>query len=420
MIISGLKYIFIGSISIGGIKMEQSKIISTAMKIHHLTKLNTYVLNQNGEFLYHNKIISIPDFMPGSGEEDIMYLFEKIELQEQLYSYLNNWGLHYLAYSFNDEIEVYTIIIGPYFDRTPNLYSLSREFHLSSRQYEDLRVICEKIFVLSSEKSSGFAGVLQQFKSMIEQEMTPIIVASDKNPPFHENAVNQSAEEASLVNFRYKTEKDFMHAVEQGDTETALELINSSNALFYFSERFPNQPLRRLKNLVIVLNTLLRTAAKNSHVSAILVHRISEKFAYEIENAEQLEVLYQLEDRMIVEYCELVKSNSLRTYSPMIQRVIEHLLRLYNKPINKEELAVRVSTHPSHLSRKFKEETKMTITAYQQMLRIKQAKHLLKSENLSIEEIAWIIGYEDPSYFARVFKKETGRTPSQYRDTDKE
>ena len=147
-----------------------------------------------------------------------------------------------------------------------------------------------------------------------------------------------------------------------------------------------------------------------------MIHRISEKYAYEIENANQVETLHQLEDRMIEEYCDVVISNSLSKYTSMTQRVIEYILSFYNKQINKEELAAKLSTNPSHLSRKFKEETKMTLTTYQQMLRINQAKHLLKTENLSVEEIAWTIGYDDPSYFARVFKKETGMTPSQYRD----
>jgi two-component system, response regulator YesN len=219
---------------------------------------------------------------------------------------------------------------------------------------------------------------------------------------------------------RYKTERDFMNAVERGDKKKALQLINSKNMLFSFSERFPNQPLRRLKNVAIILNTLLRTSARNAHVPAIMIHRISEKFAYEIEKANQVETLHQLEDHMIEQYCDLVISNSLSQYTTMTRRVIGYIHSFYNKQINKEELAAKLSTHPSHLSRKFKEETKFTLTAYQQMLRINQAKHLLKTENLSVEEIAWTIGYEDPSYFARVFKKETGRTPSAYRDGDAE
>ncbi|MEH7246095.1 AraC family transcriptional regulator [Neobacillus niacini] len=398
--------------------MEQSKIISSAIKIHHLTNLNTYLLNQNREFMYHHEMIAIPAFMPGSDNHDILYFVEKMTHQEQLYSYTNEWGLHYYGYHFMAGMEGYTVIIGPYFDKTPNLYHLTRDYDLSNAQSEDLRVFGEKVYVLPAEQSSSFASVLQQFKAIIEQETAPIILVSEKNKSSASKKLEDFNvdKEAELVKLRYKTEQDFMHAVEQGDKTKALELINSNNVLFYFSERFPNQPLRRLKNLAIVLNTLLRTAAKNSYVPAILIHRISEKFAFEIENANQLKVLYQLEDRMIEEYCSLVSSSSLKKYSTLIQRAIEHLQSSYDKQINKEELADLLSTHPSHLSRKFKEETKMTITSYQQMLRIKKAKHLLKTEELTIEEIAWMIGYDDPSYFARVFKKEIGSTPTQYRD----
>jgi AraC-like DNA-binding protein len=404
--------------SIGGIKMEHPEIISTAMKIHHITNLNTYILDQNGEFVYHHEIIAIPPFMPGSVEEDPLKLFEKIKHQEQLYSYINEWDLHYFGYSFTQKQEAYTIIIGPYFDKTPNLYSLSREYRLTSTQSEDLILISDKIYVLTAEQASSYASILQQFPRMLEEEITPFVIVSDKNDrPIHNKGNHLHVdEEAELVKLRYKTEKDFIHAVERGDKKTALQLINSKNMLFSFSERFPNQPLRRLKNVAIILNTLLRTSARNSQVPAIIIHRISEKYAYEIENANQLEVLHQLEDRMIEEYCDLIISNSLSSYTNLTQRVIEHLLSFYNKQINKKELAAQLSTHPSHLSRKFKDETKMTLTAFQQILRMKQAKHLLKTENLSVEEIAWTIGYDDPSYFARVFKKETGSTPSQYRD----
>ncbi|MFJ5758928.1 helix-turn-helix domain-containing protein [Neobacillus sp. NPDC093182] len=388
------------------------------MKIQHITKLNTYVLKKNRELVYHHEMISIPAFMPGSGDRDILFLYDNMEQQGQLYSYINEWDLHYFGYSFSEREDGYTIIIGPYLDKTPNLYLLSKEYHLSGTQSEELRLIADKIYVLTVEQASSYGSVLQQFTNMMEQEMAPLVILSDKSSSSirnHEDQLNAD-EEAEIVKLRYKTEKNFMHAVECGDKKTALALINSKNMLFSFSERFPNQPLRRLKNVAIILNTLLRTSARNSHVPAIMIHQISEKFAYEIENAIQVETLHQLEDRMIEEYCDLVISNSLSKYTTMTQRVIEYIRSFYNKPINKEELAAKLSTHPSHLSRKFKEETKMTLTAYQQMLRINQAKHLLKTENLSVEEIAWTIGYEDPSYFTRVFKKETGRTPTQYRD----
>ncbi|MEH7253141.1 AraC family transcriptional regulator [Neobacillus niacini] len=401
-----------------GFNLEQSKIISTAMKIQYITNLNTYVFDQNRELVYHNEMISIPAFMLDSRERDVLSLYDNMKQRGQLYSYINDWDLHYFGYSFSKKEEAYTVIIGPYFDKTPDLYRISKDYRLSSTQSEDLKLLVDKIYVLTVEKASSYGSVLQQFTNMIEQEISPIVIVSDiSSSPVHKKGdLLNLDKEAELVKLRYKTEKDFMHAVERGDKNTALQLINSKNMLFSFSERFPNQPLRRLKNVAIILNTLLRTSARNSHVPAIMIHRISEKYANEIENANQVETLHQIEDRMIEEYCDVVITNSLSKYTSMTQRVIEYILSFYNKQINKKDLAAKLSTNPSHLSRKFKEETKMTLTAYQQMLRINQAKHLLKTENLSVEEIAWTIGYDDPSYFARVFKKETGITPSQYRD----
>ena len=138
---------------------------------------------------------------------------------------------------------------------------------------------------------------------------------------------------------------------------------------------------------------------------------MSEKFAMQIEIKTRLAELQQLQNDMIEEYCELIVSNSLSDYSKITQEVIAYIMTYYNKRIDINELAAIHFTHPSHLSRKFKQETNMTITAYQQKIRIHQAKHLLKNENMPIEEIAWMVGYEDSSYFTRVFKQETGYTP---------
>ena len=278
---------------------------------------------------------------------------------------------------------------------TPNLYSLSRDYHLNSIQSEHLRAVSEKIHVLTVDQANSFASVLQQFQAMLYNESSSTIIVEEANRSLDHKKVDDQAinEDVELVTLRYKIEKDFMHAVEQGNKQEALKLINSKNMLFSFSERFPNQPLRRLKNLAIIMNTLLRTSARNSDVPAILIHRISEKYAHEIENTKELATLNTIQDRMIAEYSDLVASNALHHYSKLTQKVFEYLLSYYDKHIDKHKLAEICHTHPGHLSRKFKQETNMTITAYQKMLRINKAKHLLKTEHLSIDEVAWIVGY---------------------------
>jgi AraC-like DNA-binding protein/mannose-6-phosphate isomerase-like protein (cupin superfamily) len=71
---------------------------------------------------------------------------------------------------------------------------------------------------------------------------------------------------------------------------------------------------------------------------------------------------------------------------------------------------------PDYLSRLFREATGQSMVAYITERRTSLARNLLVSSALNISEISHASGYDDPSYFTRVFRKETGLAPRQYRD----
>jgi two-component system response regulator YesN len=70
---------------------------------------------------------------------------------------------------------------------------------------------------------------------------------------------------------------------------------------------------------------------------------------------------------------------------------------------------------PQYLAKKFKEEYGTTIMNYLTQLRIEKAFSLLDHTELSIQEVASESGFENLNYFSKVFKKNTGITPSSYR-----
>jgi transcriptional regulator GlxA family with amidase domain len=67
------------------------------------------------------------------------------------------------------------------------------------------------------------------------------------------------------------------------------------------------------------------------------------------------------------------------------------------------------------LKRRFKQATGLALIDYVQNLRIEHAKHLLESSDQAVDEICFAIGYEDPSFFRRLFKRRTGVAPARYR-----
>ena len=65
--------------------------------------------------------------------------------------------------------------------------------------------------------------------------------------------------------------------------------------------------------------------------------------------------------------------------------------------------------------RRFAKATGMTPIEYVQTLRLEEAKQILETTDMPVEAVANEVGYEDPSYFGRLFKRTVGLTPAQYR-----
>lgn len=87
----------------------------------------------------------------------------------------------------------------------------------------------------------------------------------------------------------------------------------------------------------------------------------------------------------------------------------------YTEPISIEALASDLGISPRHFIRRFKIATGDTPLAYLQRIRIEAAKQTLETTEKSIDEITWQVGYEDTNSFRKLFRKNTGLSPKEYR-----
>ena len=79
------------------------------------------------------------------------------------------------------------------------------------------------------------------------------------------------------------------------------------------------------------------------------------------------------------------------------------------------KVANHVHLNPTYFSTLFKQSTGSSFKEYLNMVRIEESKRLLANTDYSIIDISLATGFEDQSYFSKVFKKFTGLTPKQYR-----
>jgi len=101
----------------------------------------------------------------------------------------------------------------------------------------------------------------------------------------------------------------------------------------------------------------------------------------------------------------------------MIDHVTDYIHKNYNRELTLEGAAEYVHLNPYYLSKVFKQQTGETFIDYLTNVRISHAKKWMEQKDLSLKEICYLVGYNDPNYLSRVFKKVVGQTPSEYRQT---
>lgn len=101
----------------------------------------------------------------------------------------------------------------------------------------------------------------------------------------------------------------------------------------------------------------------------------------------------------------------------IINEIKAILDREFDKNLELDRLAETIGMNASYLSRLFKHKTSMTITDYLINLRIEKAKQFLTAHpHLKNYEISHLVGYSDPVYFNKLFKKVVGLTPKDYKE----
>ncbi len=118
---------------------------------------------------------------------------------------------------------------------------------------------------------------------------------------------------------------------------------------------------------------------------------------------------------MIKEYCNLVNKCSNNNYSILFSKAINYIKLNFNQEIGLSKISRDLFVHKTNLAKKFKEEVGKTTAEYINEIRIKESKYILQNTTLSIEDIAYCVGYNDKKYFSKVFKSIEKISPSEYR-----
>ncbi|MEH7114384.1 AraC family transcriptional regulator [Neobacillus niacini] len=394
--------------------------IKISQMVHSITKMDVTLNDRDGNTLFDSIHHSIPVVL-GHPDDEYVHTNEILNKHHsnQYYHHINPYGLEYMAVGIWREHSFYgSLIIGPFISSIL-VIDLIKEIMIKNSlpigERKQLEQFYQSLPVLS-EIESKYIGELLVNLCSHEYINSGQISSNTIKPVINYDQLKITIEEnKDIIENRYHHQNKLMDAITKGDRAEVQILIDSLIDVFVgFSDRVPGNPIRSSKNMAFVCNTLYRVAAERSGVHPVYLHNISERFAIVIERTTTIPSLKKLMFSMANEYCDLVKSFSTGHYSPIVKTAVDYILLNLGYPISLTTIAKQIHVNPSHLSRKFKEDTGMNITDFINQKRVGEAKLYLQRGNISMTDIAFMVGFNDLNYFSKVFKKLTSVTPSQY------
>ena len=405
--------------------MNYNKELEFFRKILENYRINSCVIPA-GDKSYRHADRGLRDSLGLSEDYDQLFCTRHETLTENMiFKLTDSFNCNYIFILLPESENQETFIAGPYIDReftqkmiveAASQYDIPQQLQNQiQKYYTTVPVYADKDIISSLFNSFGelLWGGMENFtvKSLT-------LVATDKPFPEVVEHLNQRIDDPLLamrmLESRYEGEKKLMQAVSQGIAHKAEQMISNSSELML--EMRVEDPVRNMKNYVIVANVLLRKAVEQGGVHPFYIDGVSSDFAKKVEKIRNVQEGVEMMHDMIYKYCALVKNHSMKNYSLLVQKVITIIDSDLTADLSLHRQAEMLSVNASYLSTLFKKETGMTLTEYVAKKRVDHAAFLLASTNMQIQNIAQHCGIFDVNYFTKIFKKIKGKTPKKYRE----
>lgn len=269
-----------------------------------------------------------------------------------------------------------------------------------------MQMLCTMNYVLNGEKLSLhdiaiFDSQQDELRSLIAQQ-APVSYSPETG---HTPNVHNT----------FELEQTIMNIVRKGDTAALREWLKAAPAVN--GGILATEQLRQLKNTFIVTATLASRAAIRGGMDIDDAFSLSDSFIQKCELMNAPDQIINLQYHMVLEFTQRVERIRMgKRPSKLTIDVANYIQHHLSEPITVEDIAKELYLSRPYLSRKFIEETGMSLTDFILKEKTEEAKRLLRYTDKSLTAISNYLGFSSQSHFSRVFKKYASCTPGEYRD----
>ena len=226
--------------------------------------------------------------------------------------------------------------------------------------------------------------------------------------------MKNSDDEHISVYYPLEKERLLVKLVREGDKIKSKKILNELLGHVFFKS---GGNFEYMKARVLELVVVLSRAAVEGGADLEMIFGLNYKYLHEVEGLNNVDELCFWLIKVLDRFTECVYSIGKVTAknSLIVHNAIEYIKKNYDRNITLEDISQAVYLSPNYFSKLFKDELNLSFVDYLNKVRVEESKKYLADLKLSIIDIALKVGFQDQSYYTRVFKKYEGKSPGQFR-----
>jgi two-component system response regulator YesN len=208
-------------------------------------------------------------------------------------------------------------------------------------------------------------------------------------------------------------EKELIELIRRGDKKKARFLLDEllGTVLFRSHEHLGILKARMLEIIIIIARAAVEAGANLEEILGVKYH-----FFQELSKDDSQENLYYCLLKAFDQLFECIYQNRNIRHTRVFVKAKEFIWSNYNQNISLKKAGEVVGMSPYYLSHLFRSEMGISFSEYLTSVRTSVAKKLLEQTDMTILGISLEVGYQDPSYFSKIFRKKEGMNPGDYRN----
>lgn len=224
--------------------------------------------------------------------------------------------------------------------------------------------------------------------------------------------IHELKKQEDTPQYPLETEQALLASIAHSDMEQAQKLLNELLGFILFSS---SGDIAKIKSRIYELLVVMSRAAVEAGASPEQAYERNHDYLVRSMSVTSIEDLYSLINDAMKRTIDSVFQHTDIKHMDVIHKAVSYVQGNYQTRITLEDIAEKVYLSSSYFSKVFKAEMDCSFNTYLNRVRIEKSKKLLLG-NIRLAEVAAMVGFEDQSYYTKVFKRIVGVSPNKYKE----